>query len=198
MKSYVVAISGASGAVYGVTLLDFLLKAKHRVYLTLTHEARLIIKGEMGLDWGANFQETSRILEKRYKEYDLICCDERDMTAPIASGSVPTEGMVVAPCSMKALAAIAHGISSTLVERAADVTLKEKRPLILIPRETPLSRIHLSNMLILADMGATLMPAMPAFYQRPKSIDDMVQFIVSRVLDALKIKNDLITRWSGT
>ncbi|HIE65426.1 MAG: flavin prenyltransferase UbiX [Nitrospira sp.] len=197
MKSYVIAISGASGAVYGVTLLDFLLRAKHKVYLTLTHEARLIIKGEMGLDWGANFQETSNILDKRYGDYDLVCCDERDMTAPIASGSVPTEGMVVAPCSMKALAAIAHGISSTLVERAADVTLKEKRPLILIPRETPLSRIHLKNMLILADMGATLMPAMPAFYHRPKSIDDMVQFVVGRVLDALKIENQMITRWSG-
>ncbi len=197
MKSYVIGIAGASGAVYGVTLLDFLLKAKHRVYLTLTHEARLIIKGEMGLDWGTNFQETSRILEKRYADFDLVCCDERDMTAPIASGSVPTEAMVIAPCSMKALAAIAHGISSTLIERAGDVTLKEKRPLILIPRETPLSRIHLSNMLLLADMGATLMPAMPAFYHRPKSIDDMVHFVVGRVLDALKIKNELITRWGG-
>ncbi|MFQ5580140.1 MAG: UbiX family flavin prenyltransferase [Nitrospiria bacterium] len=197
MKSYVIAISGASGAVYGVTLLDFLLRAGYKVYLTLTHEARLIIKGEMGLDWGGNFQESAKILGEKYGDYDLVCCNEGDMASPIASGSVPTEGMVVAPCSMKALAAIAHGISSTLVERAADVTLKEKRPLILIPRETPLSRIHLGNMLLLADMGATLMPAMPAFYHRPKSIDDMVQFVVGRALDALKIKNELITRWSG-
>ncbi|MFQ5949360.1 MAG: UbiX family flavin prenyltransferase [Nitrospiria bacterium] len=197
MPSYVIAISGASGAIYGVTLLDFLLKEKHKVYLTLSPQARVIIKDEMGLDWGGNFSETSEILKRKYADFELVYCDERDMTAPVASGSVPTEGMVIAPCSMKTMAAIAHGFSSSLVERAADVTLKEKRPLILIPRETPLNRIHLKNMLTLADMGATLMPAMPAFYHHPRSIDEMVQFVVGRVLDTLKIENRLYTRWTG-
>lgn len=195
MSTFVIAISGASGAVYGVRLLEYLLKERHRVYLTMSQEARLIVKGELGLDWGNDYPETSEILKKRYTDSGLVYCDEKDMTAPIASGSVPTQGMVVAPCSMKALAGIAHGFSSNLIERAADVTLKEKRPLILIPRETPLSQIHLKNMLTLAEMGATLLPAMPAFYNHPKSIEDMVNFIVGRSLDLLKIENRIFTRW---
>lgn len=196
MSDYVVAISGASGAVYGVTLLEYLLKENHKVYLTLSQEARFIIKDEMGLDWGSHFSETSDILKKRYEGFELLYCDERDMTAPIASGSVPVQGMIIAPCSMKTLAGIAHGFSSNLIERSADVNLKERRPLILIPRETPLSQIHLKNMLTLAEMGALLLPAMPAFYNHPRSIDDMVRFIVGRALDALKIKNHLYRRWA--
>ncbi len=195
MPSFVVAISGASGAVYGVRLLEYLLKEKYRVYLTLTHEARFIIRDELGLEWGAHFSETAEILKKRYADFDLVYCDEKEMTAPIASGSVPTQGMIVAPCSMKTLAAIAHGFSSNLIERAADVTLKEKRPLLLIPRETPLSPVHLRNMLTLSEMGATLIPAMPAFYHHPRSIEDMIDFIVGRVLDSLKIENRIYQRW---
>jgi len=195
MGTYVVAISGASGAVYGVRLLDYLLAEKHRIYLTLSPEARIIIKDEMGLDWGSNYSETSKILEKKYAAAELFYCDEKDLSAPIASGSVPTQGMVIAPCSMKTLASVAHGFSSNLIERAADVTLKEKRPLILVPRETPLSQIHLKNMLTLAEMGATLIPAMPAFYNHPRSIDDMIHFIVGRALDALKIENKIYARW---
>jgi 4-hydroxy-3-polyprenylbenzoate decarboxylase len=196
MADYVVAISGASGAAYGVTLLEYLLKEKHKVYLTLTQEARFIIKDEMGLDWGSDFSETSNILKKKYSDFELVYCNERDMTAPIASGSVPVQGMIIAPCSMKTLAGIAHGFSSNLIERAADVTLKERRPLVIIPRETPLSQIHLKNMLTLAEMGALLLPAMPAFYNHPQSIDDMVKFIVGRALDALKIENRIYTRWT--
>ncbi|HEY5600257.1 MAG TPA: flavin prenyltransferase UbiX [Candidatus Manganitrophaceae bacterium] len=195
MGTYVVAISGASGAVYGVRLLDYLLAEKHRIYLTLSPEARIIIKDEMGLDWGSNYSETSKILEKKYAAAELFYCDEKDLSAPIASGSVPTQGMVIAPCSMKTLASVAHGFSSNLIERAADVTLKEKRPLILVPRETPLSQIHLKNMLTLAEMGATLIPAMPAFYNHPRSIDDLIHFIVGRALDALKIENKIYARW---
>lgn len=196
MADYVVAISGASGAAYGVTLLEYLLREKHKVYLTLSQEARFIVKDEMGLDWGSNFSETAEILRKKYSEFELIYCDERDMTAPIASGSVPVQGMIIAPCSMKTLAGIAHGFSSNLIERAADVTLKERRPLVIIPRETPLSQIHLKNMLTLAEMGALLLPAMPAFYNHPRSIDDMVRFIAGRALDALKIENRIYTRWT--
>ncbi len=196
MSTYVLGISGASGAVYGVTLLDFLLKGRHRVYLILSPSARLIVREEMGLDWGRDFLGTADILAKRYAESELIYCDEQDMKAPVASGSVPTDGMVIAPCSMKTLAGISHGFSSSLIERAADVTLKERRPLILIPRETPLSRVHLKNMLCASELGATLLPAMPPFYNHPKSIDDLVRFIVGRTLDILGVKNDLYTRWT--
>ncbi len=194
--SYVIAISGASGAVYGVTLLEYLLRAKHRVYLLLSRSARLIIRDEMGLEWGSHFSESAEILEKRYREYDLILCNEDDMTAAIASGSVLTAGMIVAPCSMKTLSGIAHGYSSNLIERAADVSLKERRPLILIPRETPMNRIHLKNMLAASELGATLLPAMPPFYHHPETIEDMVHFIAGRALDLLGLKNQLYKRWS--
>lgn len=195
MSNYVIGISGASGAIYGVTLLEYLLKAGHRIYLILSNSARVILREEMGLEWGDRFSETSEILAKRYTDYELICCDENDMTAPVASGSVQTQGMVIVPCSMKTLAGISHGFSSSLIERAADVTLKERRPLILIPRETPLSRIHLKNMLSASELGATLLPAMPAFYNQPKSITDLVQFIVGRSLDLLGLENQLYVRW---
>ncbi len=190
-----VAITGASGAIYGVRLLQYLLAEKHRVYLALSKEARLIIQEELSLFWGRSFEETSDILKKQYAGSDLIYCDENDITAPIASGSCPIDAMAIVPCSMKAIAAIAHGTSTNLIERAADVTLKERRALILVPRETPLSRVHLKNMLALSEMGVSLIPAMPAFYNHPKSIDDMVNFIVGRVLDMLGIKNRIYTRW---
>ncbi len=198
MPSYVIGISGASGAIYGVTLLEYLLKKKQKVYLILSPSARLIIRDELGREWGGKYPDTFEILSKIYSGSPLVYCDENDMMAPVASGSVPTEGMVIAPCSMKTLAGIAHGFSSNLIGRAADVTLKEGRPLILIPRETPLHHIHLKNMLTVAEMGATLLPAMPAFYNHPKSIDDLVRFIVSRTLDLMGVVNDLSPRWSGS
>lgn len=197
MSSYVIGISGASGAIYGVTLLEYLLKENHQVYLVLSSSARTIIRGELGREWGSQFSETLAILNQTYAEHQLVYCDEEDMTAPVASGSVSTQGMVVAPCSMKTLAGIAHGFSSNLIGRAADVTLKEGRPLILIPRETPLHRIHLKNMLAVSEMGATLLPAMPGFYHQPESIDDLVHFIVARALDLLGLKNDLSRRWTA-
>ncbi|MBI3598032.1 MAG: UbiX family flavin prenyltransferase [Nitrospirae bacterium] len=190
-----VAITGASGAVYGVSLLEYLLKEKHKVNLILSPEARLIVHEELGVSWGSCYSETAELLKKRYPDTDLVYCNETDMTAPIASGSHPIDAMVVAPCSMKVIAAIAHGLSSNLIERAADVTLKERRPLILVPRETPLSSIHLANMLTLSKMGVWIIPAMPAFYNHPKTIEDMVGFIVGRVLDRLGIANQTYTRW---
>ena len=119
------------------------------------------------------------------------------MYAPIASGSVRIDAMIVIPCSMKALASIANGFASNLIERAADVTLKEKRKLVIVPRETPLSAIHLRNMLTLSEMGCHIIPAMPAFYHHPKKIQDMVDFIVGRVLDSLGVENELSPRWGG-
>ncbi|MEC4679019.1 MAG: UbiX family flavin prenyltransferase [Nitrospirota bacterium] len=196
MANYVIAISGASGAIYGVTLLEYLLKQKHRVYLVLSRSARVIIRGELGREWGHHFSETLEILNRTYAGHHLVYCDENDMSAPIASGSVPTQGMVVAPCSMKTLAGIAHGFSSNLIGRAADVTMKERRPLILIPRETPLHRVHLKNMLTVSEMGVTLLPAMPGFYNKPQSINDLVHFVVARALDLLGLKNDLSPRWT--
>ncbi len=196
MASYVIGISGASGAVYGVTLLEHLLKENHQIYLILSRSARLIIREELGREWGKNYSETSAVLNETYRGSRLVYCDENDMTAAVASGSVPTAGMIVAPCSMKTLAGIAHGFSENLIGRAADVTLKEKRPLVLIPRETPLNRIHLKNMLSLAEMGATLLPAMPAFYHHPQSIDDLVRFIVARALDLIGVQNKLSPRWT--
>ena len=190
-----VAITGASGAIYGVSLLEFLLHEKHNVTLVISPEARIIIQEELGLSWGSCYNETADILKKRYPHLDLMYCNETDMTAPIASGSHPIDAMVVIPCSMKAVAAIAYGISSNLIERAADVTLKERRPLILVPRETPLSSIHLKNMLTLSEMGAWIIPAMPAFYNRPQTVQDMVNFIVGRVLDRLGISNQIYKRW---
>jgi 4-hydroxy-3-polyprenylbenzoate decarboxylase len=129
------------------------------------------------------------------KEGQLRYFDEDNLYAPIASGSSPVDGMVVIPCSMKALSSMAHGFASNLIERAADVTIKEKRKLIIVPRETPLSTIHLRNMLALSEVGCHIIPAMPAFYHHPKKITDMVDFIAGRVLDALGVENDLSPRW---
>jgi len=196
MSSYVVAISGASGAIYGITLLEYLLKEQHRVYLMLSRSARLIIREETGLEWGSNYSESAEILAKCYQNDHLTLCDENDMAAPIASGSVPTAGMIIAPCSMKTLSGIAHGYSSNLIERAADVSLKEGRKLILIPRETPMNRVHLKNMLTASELGATLLPAMPPFYHQPKTVEDMVNFIAGRALDLLGLKNQLYQRWA--
>lgn len=196
MSSYVIGISGASGAIYGVTLLEHLLKENHQVYLILSRSARLIIREELGREWGKHYSETLEILNETYQGCQLVYCDENDMTAPVASGSVPTDGMIVAPCSMKTLAGIAHGFSENLIGRAADVTLKEKRPLVLMPRETPLHRVHLKNMLSVSDMGATLLPAMPAFYNHPQSIDDLVRFVVARALDLIGVSNKLSPRWT--
>ena len=195
VSSFVIGITGASGAIYGVTLLEYLLKEGHQIYLILTRSARLIIREELSCEWGTHFAETFEILNKQYAGHALIYCDESDMTAPVASGSVLVQGMFIAPCSMKTLAGIANGISSNLIERAADVSLKEGRPLILIPRETPLNRIPLKNMLLVSEIGATLLPAMPPFYNHPKSIDDLIKSIVGRALDLLGIENKLYPRW---
>src|SRR5205809_2138796 len=188
----VLAITGASGAPYAVRLLDVL--AKHHVptwLLVSTHGWRLLaeesgIKDEAGLkkatggDWGC-----------------VRLFNDADRGAEPASGSVQTLGMVVCPCSMGTMAAIAQGTSRSLIERAADVTLKERRKLVLVPRETPLSAIHLGNMLRLARAGAVIMPAAPGFYHRPKEIPDLIDFMVARMLDHFDIEQRLTERWQG-
>jgi flavin prenyltransferase len=211
MGTYTIAITGASGSIYGVRLLTYLLKKKHTVYLTVTKEGGLILKEEVGLDWKEDQiekemkpqKEIEKEIEKKIrrdlkiKEANLHFFREDNLSASIASGSAKVDAMIVIPCSMKSLSGIACGYANNLVERAADVMLKERRALILVPRETPLNSIHLRNMLVLSEMGVKIIPAMPAFYSHPETMDDLVNFVVGKVLDSLGIKNNLFRRWQG-
>jgi flavin prenyltransferase len=199
MATYVVAITGASGAPYAHRLLLALVKGGHSINLSISGDGLSILNDEAGLLLKGSEADIRDALEKQLeaRKGQIRYFHEDNMYAPIASGSVKIDAMIVIPCSMKALASIAHGFASNLIERAADVTLKEKRKLIIVPRETPLSTVHLRNMLTLSEMGCHIIPAMPAFYHHPKKVQDMVDFIVGRVLDGLGIENDLSPRWSG-
>jgi 4-hydroxy-3-polyprenylbenzoate decarboxylase len=181
----IVAITGASGVVYGKRLLEALRGKRVETHLIVSKAAEKVIEHEL--------ETTKRELEKLASH----AYDAEDLTAPIVSGSFKTDGMVVIPCSMKTLAGIAHGYSENLILRAADVTLKEKRKLILVPRETPLNVVHLKNMLDLASQGAFIVPAMPAYYHKPKKIEDLIDFVVGKVLNLLGIEHRLFESWSG-
>jgi 4-hydroxy-3-polyprenylbenzoate decarboxylase len=196
-KTIVLAISGASGVQYGVRLLEQLLLRGHKVYLLVTRAAHVVISMETELSWPANTHELSRQLCLRYgvDESQLRVCGESEWAAPIASGSATVDSMVVCPCSMGTLSSIAVGASANLLERAADVILKERKQLILVPRETPFSDIHLENMLKLSRMGALLMPANPGFYNHPQSVEEIVDFMVARILDHLGIEQELQPKW---
>ena len=178
----VVGITGASGVSYGIRLLE-VLQGRADTYLILTSAARQIIEIESGIDVRTVEALATSVL------------DEYDFTAPVASGSHLFEGMVIVPCSMKTLASVANGISDTLVARTADVCLKEGRKLILVPRETPLSLIHIENMLRAKRAGAVILPACPGFYQKPETIDDVIDIIVGRILDLIGIEHELYERW---
>ncbi len=197
MATYTVAISGASGAPYALRLLKELAAGGHSLYISISGDGLSIMNDENGLMLKGSETDIQYALEKQLgaKEGQIRYFDENNMYAPIASGSVVVDAMVVIPCSMKALASIAHGFASNLIERAADVTIKEKRKLILVPRETPLSAVHLRNMLTLAELGCQIIPAMPAFYHHPKKISDLVDFVAGRVLNSIGIENDLSPRW---
>ena len=197
MATYTIAISGASGAPYALRLLQILVKGGHSLYVSISGDGLSILNDEAGLMLKGSEADIRLAFEKQLEanEGQIAYFDENNMHAPIASGSVKVDAMVVIPCSMKMLASVANGFASNLIERAADVTLKEKRRLIVVPRETPLSAIHLRNMLVLAELGCYIVPAMPAFYYHPTSISDMVDFIAGRVLDSMGIENDLSPRW---
>lgn len=197
MSTYTVAITGASGVVYGIRLLEYLLKEGHKVFLVITKEGFEILRGELDINWDGGEKGVNRGIERYFKSQpgQVTYFDEDNLSAPISSGSFRIDGMIIIPCSMKTLASIANGFADNLIERGADVVLKERRPLILVPRETPLNVIHLNNMLTSAKAGAHIIPAMPAFYHHPKTVEDMVNFIVGRVLDAIGIKNELYRRW---
>jgi len=192
------ALTGASGLPYGLRLLDCLLAAGCRVQLLYSQAAQVVARQEMGLELPSRPAEARAALLARLPGADgsrLSVFGREEWFAPVASGSNPPDAMVVCPCTMGTLAAIAQGLSDNLIERAADVVLKEGRPLVLVPRETPLSVIHLENMLRLARAGAVILPPSPGFYHHPQRVDDLVDFVVARVLDQLRVPHSLMQRW---
>lgn len=198
MKHVIVAVTGASGGLYALRLLRALLAGGHRVSVVLSGFGRYVLREETGLGAGDDLQDRlAGLYGEEVRKGVLAEYKFGDLAASIASGSVRTDGMVVIPCSMKTLSAIAHGTSSSLIERAADVTLKEGRPLVLVPRETPLNIIHLRNLLAAAEAGARIVPAMPAFYQKPSTFDDLADFIAGRVLNLLGMDQELFTPWDA-
>ncbi len=197
MKTINLALTGASGMPYGMRLLECLLKSGCRVNLVYSQAAQIVAKQEMGIVLPTRPQDAERALSERLGEFsgELRVFGRDDWYAPMASGSNPGDAMVICPCTMGTLAKIAAGISDDLIARAADVMIKERRPLILAPREMPFSVIHLENMLKLARAGAVIMPPNPGFYYQPGSVQDMVDFVVARILDHLGVANTLLPRW---
>jgi len=185
MKRLIVGITGATGAIFGIRLLEALKNTEVETHLVLSKWAIQTIE-----------HETTYTL-KQVRALATLDHSEGNMGATISSGSFVTEGMVVVPCSMRSLAAIAHGTGDHLIHRAADVILKERRKLVLVTREMPLSDVHLENMLKLSRMGVTIMPPMPAFYNRPTSLDDMIDHVVARILDQFGIPAEFARRWTG-
>ena len=191
------AMTGASGALYGLRLLKYLLQGHHRVYLLISTAARVVIATETRLELPRTPAETAAWFSRHFAtDPELLqVFGTEQWSAPVASGSSPPSAMIVCPCSMGMASAIACGASNNLMERAADVMLKEQRRLILVPRESPFSAIHLENLLKLARLGATILPASPGFYHQPQSISDLVDQVVGRILDHLQIDHDLVPRW---
>jgi 4-hydroxy-3-polyprenylbenzoate decarboxylase len=193
-RPIVVAVTGASGAPYAVRLLQTLIERQQRISLIVSDHGRRLLDTEMGI---ASVEQLRERFGPAAWDANVRVFDDRDRGAAPASGSALTGGMVICPCSMGTISAIAVGASRSLVERAADVVLKERRRLVLVPRETPYSAIHLENMLSLTRAGAIVMPASPGFYHRPRSVDDLVDFIVARVLDHLGVEHTLVPRWGS-
>lgn len=190
MKKFIIGITGASGSIYAIRLTEELLNKGYIIHIVATDNGKKVLHYETGID----FSDWIYSLKNKYK--DKIFLDNiNDLFSGIASGSFKTDGMIIAPCSMSTLGEISHGMSKNLLGRAADVCLKEKRPLVIVPRETPLNSIHLRNMLTLSEMGVTILPAMPGFYHKPETLDDAVNFVVGKILDCLDIDNNLFKKW---
>lgn len=179
----VLAITGASGVIYGVRLLEELHKMGNEIHLIITRNGVKVLKYELGI-------EEEDLRDKCFRIYK-----EDEMEAPPSSGSSRFEAMVIAPCSMRTLASIANGLSNNLVARAADVILKERKKLVVVIRETPLNRAHILNMLRVTEMGGVVLPACPAFYHKPRSVEDLVNYVVGKVLDQLGLEHNLFLRW---
>lgn len=194
----VVAMTGASGAPYGVRLLEVLLRAERTIHLIMSPAGAEVLQQEMDRRVRLDRFQLADLLGDAAANVgpdQIIYHDYRNFTAGIASGSFLTAGMVICPCSMGTAGAIAHGLSTNLIHRAADVHLKERRKLVLVPRETPLGVVQLRNLALCAEAGAVVLPAMPAFYTKPKSLDDMIHFVIGRVCDQLGVEHDLFPRW---
>ncbi|MCK0743836.1 flavin prenyltransferase UbiX [Chromohalobacter nigrandesensis] len=196
-KPVTVALTGASGAQYGLRLIDCLVAARHQVLVLISKAAQMVIATETDVSLPSNPERLSEALKERSGAApgQIRCFGREDWMAPVASGSGAPSAMVICPCSTGTLSAVATGASNNLIERAADVALKERRQLILVPRETPFSAIHLEHMLTLTRMGAVILPAAPGFYHRPQTLDDMIDFIVARILNQLGIAHTLMPRW---
>ncbi|MBL4816912.1 MAG: UbiX family flavin prenyltransferase [Shewanella sp.] len=201
-KSISLAWTGASGAPYGLKLLECLLVADYQVFLMISSAARVVLATEEGVQLSANGKKAEQQLLKLFAERaesslkgSLHVLGKDEWFSPPASGSAAPKQMVICPCSTGTLAAVATGMSNSLLERAADVVIKERGQLILVPRETPFSSIHLEHMLSLSKLGVTIMPAAPGFYHDPKSVQDLVNFMVARILDHLGVEHDLTNRW---
>ncbi|MGE6664773.1 UbiX family flavin prenyltransferase [Paenibacillus xylanexedens] len=192
-KRLVVGITGASGSIYGIRLIETLLDLEYNVHLVISNAGWRVLKEE--LDWDVTNRDA--VLEEKFgnRAGSLIYHPVSDIGASIASGSYLADGMIIMPCSMGTLSSIAQGSSDNLMSRAADVMMKEGRTLILVPRETPLHAIHLENMLKLSRLGVRMIPAMPAFYYKPQTMDELILFLVGKVLDSLRIPHQLFTRW---
>jgi 4-hydroxy-3-polyprenylbenzoate decarboxylase len=197
MKPIAIALTGASGMPYAITLLRELVKTQETIYVMISQAASTVIAMETDLNLGSD----TKAIEKNLTQYldakdgQIEVFSKNQWTAPVASGSNPPRAMVVCPCTMSTLSAIAHGSADNLMHRAADVVIKEQKKLILVPRETPYSAIHLENMLKLSRLGVAIIDANPAFYQNPQSIQDLIDFVVARILDHLDIEHDLLPPW---
>ncbi|MDQ3068922.1 MAG: UbiX family flavin prenyltransferase [Acidobacteriota bacterium] len=198
-RQITIGVTGASGAAYATRTMAALLERGMSLEIVFSDFGRRLFKDELGA--AASVDRLGDFLRDKYgdgvKNGSFVVHSNRDLGATIASGSHRSTGMVVVPCSMKTLAGIAHGLSRNLVERAADVMLKEKRPLIIVPRETPMSLPQLKNMVLAAEAGAHMLPAMPAFYQMPKTLDDLADFMAGKILGALGIEHELYPDWTG-
>jgi flavin prenyltransferase len=198
-KTVALAFTGASGLPYGLRLLECLLAADACVWLTYSQAAQLVAKQETDLVLPVQPREAQRLLAQRFRAEDgqLSVFGAQDWNAPLASGSNPPDAYVICPCTMGTLAKVASGLADDLIARAADVVLKEGRKLILVPRETPLSAIHLDNMLRVVRAGGVILPPNPGFYHHPQSVQDLVDFVVARILDQLGIDHQLMRRWGA-
>jgi 4-hydroxy-3-polyprenylbenzoate decarboxylase len=197
-RSITLAMTGASGAQYGLRLLERLVQARCRVQFLISDAARVVVETETELDLPVDIDlEEFLTLNFDAEPGQIIVNTSRDWFSSVASGSSTPESMVICPASGGTLSAVVSGASNNLIERAADVVIKEKRQLIVVPRETPLSEIHLENMLKLARLGVTVLPAMPGFYHNPKTINDLIDFVVARILDHLDINQNIVPRWGG-
>lgn len=195
-KNILVGITGASGAILGERLVRFLLEYGHKVDVILSPSALLVMEEERGLELGKTHAEVEKNFRRHFgNPKNLHVAPADDFADRVSSGSSKIDAMVIVPCSLSTVAAIAHGVTPNLIHRAASVSIKEKRPLILVPRESPLSPIHLKNLLYLSEIGVHIVPATTAFYHKPKTIEQMVDFTIGRVFDLLKIEHSLFKRW---